>query len=83
MDPKATKRPKSLLEMIADKPIKDNKYIIVESEHADDNSMIPKVLKEFKVNRNLMKADTRLVPDDKFMPLTNTSYVKIPRRHKG
>lgn len=59
MDINKPRRPKSLLEIFAGRPIKDNKYIILQSEKAQDGTERPTVLKEFKVNRKLMRADVK------------------------
>ena len=72
------RRPKSLLETFADRPIKDNKYLILESQKGNDGSEIPTVMKEFKINTKLMKADIRSVKNDKYAPLINKSYVSLP-----
>ena len=45
-----------------------------------DGTPVPVVLKEFKVNKKLMRADTRHISPDKYMPIDSKSYVSIPVR---
>mmetsp|Transcript_11270 Transcript_11270/g.15183 ORF Transcript_11270/g.15183 Transcript_11270/m.15183 type:complete len:152 (-) Transcript_11270:338-793(-) len=80
---KQPRRPKSLLETVADPPIRDNKYLIVKSAKQEDGTEIPIVLKEFKINKKLMKADVRNVQSDKYAPLVNKSYVSLPVQPMG